>query len=209
MARYLKAKCRLCRAAGKKLFLKGERCYSPKCPLEKKGAVPPGQHGQKKRGGVRLSKYGEQLAEKQKLRRIYGILEKQFRRYFQEALKARGETGKTLLQLLERRLDNVVYRLGFAPSRSVARQLVRHGHILVNNKRVDIPSYQVRQGEIISLTPKALKIEFVKKALEEKERKVPSWLQRKAAVGKINRLPEREEIDLDINEDLIVEFYSK
>jgi len=209
MARYLGAKCRLCRAAGKKLFLKGERCYSSKCPLERKGAVPPGQHGQKKKGGVRLSKYGEQLAEKQKLKRIYGILEKQFRRYFQQALKARGETGKILLQLLERRLDNVVYRLGFALSRSVARQLVRHGHVLVNNKKVNIPSYQIKPGEIISLTPKALKMEIVSKALGEKERKIPSWLQRKAAVGKINRLPEKDEIDFNINEDLIVEFYSR
>jgi len=209
MARYLGAKCRLCRAAGTKLFLKGERCYSPKCPLERKGAVPPGQHGQKKKGGVRLSKYGEQLAEKQKLKRVYGILEKQFHRYFQQALKTKGETGKMLLKLLERRLDNVVYRLGFAPSRSVARQLVRHGHVLVNNKKVNIPSYQVKPGEIISLAPKALKMEIVTKSLEEKERKIPGWLQRKAAVGKINRLPERDEIDFNINEDLIVEFYSR
>lgn len=209
MARYLGPKCRLCRAAGTKLFLKAERCYSPKCPLERKGAVPPGQHGQKKRGGVRLSKYGEQLAEKQKLRRIYGVLEKQFSHYFQEALKAKAETGKTLLQLLERRLDNVVYRLGFVPSRSVARQLVKHGHVLVDNKKVNIPSYQVKPGQIISLTPEALKMEIVRKSLEEKERKIPSWLQRKAAVGKINRLPEKEEIDFDINENLIVEFYSR
>jgi len=209
VARYLEAKCRLCRASGTKLFLKEERCYSPKCPLERRGAVPPGQHGQKKKGGVRLSKYGEQLTEKQKLRRIYGILERQFRRYFQEALKAKGETGKTLLQLLERRLDNVVYRLGFASSRSIARQLVRHNHILVNNRKVNIPSYQVRVGDVVSLTPRALKLEVVKKSLAEKERKIPSWLQRKAAVGKINRLPEKEEIDLDVNEDLIVEFYSK
>jgi len=209
MARYLGAKCRLCRAAGTKLFLKAERCYSSKCPLERKGAVPPGQHGQKKKGRVRLSKYGEQLAEKQKIRRIYGVLEKQFRRYFEKALKARGETGKALLQFLERRLDNVVYRLGFAPSRSVARQLVKHGHVLVDNKKVNIPSYQVKPGQIISLTPKTLKMEVVSKSLEEKERKIPSWLQRKAAIGKINRLPEREDIDFDINEDLIVEFYSR
>jgi len=209
MARYLGPKCRLCRAAGTKLFLKAERCYSLKCPLEKRGAVPPGQHGQKKKGGVRLSKYGEQLAEKQKLKRIYGVLERQFRRYFQEALKTKGETGKTLLQLLERRLDNVVYRLGFAPSRLVARQLVKHGHVLVNNKKVNIPSYKVKRGEIISLAPKALKIKAVSKSLEEKERQISSWLQRRAAVGKINRLPEREDVDFDINEDLIVEFYSK
>jgi len=207
MGRYLEAKCRLCRAVGKKLFLKGERCYSPKCPLEKKGAVPPGQHGQKGKRG--LSKYGEQLKEKQKARRIYGVLEHQFRRIFAKAFKIREATGKALLQLLERRLDNVVYRLGFVPSRSVARQLVRCGYVLVDKKKVDIPSYEVKPGQVISLSPKALKMEIVKKSLSEKERKIPSWLQRRAAVGKIIRLPEREEIDVDINEDLIVEFYSR
>lgn len=207
MARYLEAKCRLCRAAGIKLFLKGERCYSPKCPLERKGAVPPGQHGQKRRR--QLSKYGEQLEEKQKAKRIYGVLERQFRRYFQKALKIKEATGKVLLRLLELRLDNVVYRLGFAPSRSVARQLIRHGHVLVDNKRVDIPSYQVKPGQLISLSPGAIKMEIISKSLEEKERKIPEWLQRRAAVGKINRLPEREEIDVNINEDLIVEFYSR
>jgi len=209
MARYLGAKCRLCRAAGKKLFLKGERCYSPKCPIERKGAVPPGEHGQKKRGGKRLSQYGEQLAEKQKVKRIYGVLEDQFRRYFQKALEAKEVTGKILLQFLERRLDNVVYRLGFAPSRSVARQLVRHGYILVDNKKVDIPSYQLEIGQVVSLAPKALKMEIISKSLGGKERKIPEWLQRRAAVGKIKRFPEREEIDTDINENLIVEFYSR
>jgi len=149
------------------------------------------------------------LTEKQKLKRIYGVLEKQFRRYFEEALKIKGETGKMLLQFLERRLDNVVYRLGFAPSRSIARQMIRHGHIFVNNKNVNIPSYRVRPGEIISLSPKALEMEVIKKSLSDKERKIPSWLQRKAAIGKINRLPEREEIDFEIDEDLIVEFYSR
>lgn len=206
VARYLEPKCRLCRTAGIKLFLKGERCYSPKCPIEKRGAVPPGEHGLK---GRRLSEYGQQLKEKQKARRIYGVLERQFRRIFNKALAGKEATGKALLQLLELRLDNVVYRLGFVPSRSVARQLIRHGHVLVDNKKVDIPSYQVKVGQLISLSPKALKMEIVKKSLAEKEKGIPSWLQRRAAVGKIKHLPEREEIDTDINEDLIVEFYSR
>jgi len=136
-------------------------------------------------------------------------LEKQFYRYFQRALKIKGETGKTLLQLLERRLDNVVYRLGFALSRSVARQIVKHGFVLVNNKVVNIPSYQVRAGEVISLSPRALKVEIINKSLSERDRKIPKWLQKKATVGKISRLPECEEIDFDIDEDLIVEFYSR
>ena len=207
MARYLDSKCRLCRREGTKLFLKGERCFSPKCPLEKKGAVAPGQHGLKMRR--RLSEYGVQLREKQKAKRTYGVLERQFRRYFKKAFKKRGVTGEALLQLLELRLDNVVYRLGFVPSRSVARQLVRHGHILVDGKKVDIPSYQVKPGQVINLNPKAMKIEVVKKSLAEKKKEIPSWLQKKAAVGKIIRLPTREEIGADIAEQLIVEYYSR
>jgi len=207
MARYLDSKCRLCRREGTKLFLKGERCFSPKCPLEKKGAVAPGQHGLKMRR--RLSEYGVQLREKQKAKRTYGVLERQFRRYFKKAFKKRGVTGEALLQLLESRLDNVVYRLGFVPSRSVARQLVRHGHILVDGKKVDIPSYQVKPGQVINLNPKAMKIEVVKKSLAEKKKEIPSWLQKKAAVGKIIRLPTREEIGADIAEQLIVEYYSR
>lgn len=207
MARYLEAKCRLCRASGSKLFLKGERCYSSKCPLERKGAVPPGQHGQK--GRKKTSEYGKQLAEKQKVKRIYGVLERQFKRLFKKAFRVKAATGKVLLQLLESRLDNVVFRLGFAPSRSVARQLISHGLVLVDNKKVDIPSYQVKPGQIITLKPKALKMEIINNALKEKERKIPEWLQRKAAVGKIKRLPEREEIDVDVDENLIVEFYSR
>ena len=207
MARYLDSKCRLCRREGTKLFLKGERCFSPKCPLEKKGAVAPGQHGLKMRR--RLSEYGVQLREKQKAKRTYGVLERQFRRYFKKAFKKRGVTGEALLQLLESRLDNVVYRLGFVPSRSVARQLVRHGHILVDGKKVDIPSYQVKSGQVINLNPKAMKIEVVKKSLAEKKKEIPSWLQKKAAVGKIIRLPTREEIGADIAEQLIVEYYSR
>jgi len=207
MARYPDSKCRLCRREGTKLFLKGERCFSPKCPLEKKGAVAPGQHGLKMRR--RLSEYGVQLREKQKAKRTYGVLERQFRRYFKKAFKKRGVTGEALLQLLESRLDNVVYRLGFVPSRSVARQLVRHGHILVDGKKVDIPSYQVKPGQVINLNPKAMKIEVVKKSLAEKKKEIPSWLQKKAAVGKIIRLPTREEIGADIAEQLIVEYYSR
>jgi len=207
MARYLDSKCRLCRREGRKLFLKGERCFSPKCPLEKKGAVAPGQHGLKMRR--RLSEYGVQLREKQKAKRTYGVLERQFRRYFKKAFKKRGATGEALLQLLESRLDNVVYRLGFVPSRSVARQLVHHGHILVDGKKVDIPSYQVKPGQVINLNLKAMKMEVVKKSLAEKKKEIPSWLQKKAAVGKIIRLPTREEIGADIAEQLIVEYYSR
>jgi len=208
MAKYIQGKCRLCRREGVKLFLKGERCSSPKCPIEKKGAVPPGQHGQKR--ARRLSGYGLQLREKQKTKRIYGILEKPFRNYFERAFKVRGEeTGKVLLQLLELRLDNVVYRLGFTPSRSVARQLVTHGLVLVEDKKVDVPSYQVKMGQTITLAKGALTMESVKKSLAEKGKKIPLWLQRKAIIGKIVRLPEKEEIDSNISDQLIVEFYSR
>lgn len=207
MARYLDSKCRLCRREGTKLFLKGERCFSPKCPLEKRGAVFPGQHGLKR--SRRLSEYGIQLREKQKARRTYGVLERQFRRYFKQAFKKRGVTGEALLQFLESRLDNVVYRLGFVPSRSVARQLVPHGHILVDGKKVDIPSYQVKPGQLVSLAPKALKMESVVKSLAEKKKEIPPWLQKKATVGKMIRLPKKEEIGADIREQLIVEYYSR
>lgn len=207
MARYTEAKCRLCRREGMKLFLKGERCFSAKCPLERRGAVPPGQHGQRR--GRRLSDYGQRLREKQKAKRSYGILEKQFRRYFGRAIKVKGATGTALLQLLESRLDNLVYRLGFAPSRSVARQLVSHGHISVNGKKVDIASYQVKPGQAISLNPKGMGLEIVKKSLADKKKETPQWLEKKAAVGRMIRLPEREELGSDINEQLIVEYYSK
>lgn len=208
MARYLEAKCRACRREGKKLFLKGERCYGPKCPLDRKGPVPPGQHGQKRKR--RTSEYHEQLREKQKTKSVYGILERQFRKYFDKAFRAKGEaTGKILLQLLETRLDNVLYRLGFTSSRSIARQLISHKKVMVDNQKVNIPSYQVKPNQLITLTPAALKQEIISKSLAEKGKKIPSWLQRKAAIGKIVRLPEREEIDTDINENLIVEFYSR
>jgi len=203
-----KTKCKLCRREGEKLFLKGERCYSPKCPLEKKGAVPPGVHGPK--GRKKLSGFGQQLREKQKAKRIYGVSERQFKRYFQLAQKNKEtETGEALLQLLESRLDNIVYRLGFAPSRSVARQLVSHGHVLVDNQKVNIPSYLVKPEQTITLTNRALQIPNVKKMLENKDYQVPDWLKKKAAVGKMIRLPKREEIDSRVDETLILEYYSR
>lgn len=205
LAFYNKIKCRLCRKEGVKLFLKGERCLSPSCPLEKKGAVPPGQHGLKRKR--KISDFGLRLREKQKAKRTYGILERQFRCYFREA-KKKGAT-QTFLTLLERRLDNVIYRLGFSPSRAMARQLISHGHVLVNNKKVDIHSYRVRKEEIISLDKKSQEMAIVQKLLADKKYRPPSWLERKGAVGKILRLPAKEDIEADINEQLIVEYYSR
>ena len=207
MARYTDAKCRLCRREGVKLFLKGERCYSPKCPIERKGAVPPGQHGARRRR--RISEYGQQLREKQKAKRLYGVLERQFRRYIDKAAKNPQATGEVLFQLLESRLDNIVYRLGLVPSRSVARQLVSHGHVYVNDKRVNIASYQVKPGDIVRLGDKAMKIPAVGKNWADRAKNVPEWLQRKGPVGKMVRLPEREEIELGIDDKLIVEYYSR
>ncbi|MBN1262947.1 MAG: 30S ribosomal protein S4 [Candidatus Pacebacteria bacterium] len=207
MARYKDAKCRLCRREGAKLFLKASRCSSLKCPLEKKGAVPPGQHGIKSHR--RPSNFGRQLREKQKAKRLYGILERQFKAYFNKALKQKEGTGGALLQLLETRLDNVVYRLGLVPSRSVARQLISHGHVLVNNRKVNISSYQLKPDQIISLSPKGLKNDLVKQSLKEKSIKIPVWLSKKAAVGKVLKMPARDEIEVEIDEELIVEFYSR
>jgi small subunit ribosomal protein S4 len=207
MARDTDAKCRRCRREGVKLFLKGERCYSPKCPIERKGAVPPGEHGT--RGRKRLSEYGQQLREKQKARRLYGVLERQFRRYFEKAAKNPQATGEVLLQLLESRLDNLVFRLGLAPSRSVARQLVSHGHVYVNEKRVNIASFQVKPGDTIRLGEKAMKIPAVEKNWSERSKNLPSWLQRKGPVGKITRLPNRKEVESGIDDKLIVEYYSR
>lgn len=206
MGRYLGPKCRLCRREGMKLFLKGERCYSVKCPIEKKQALPPGEHGAKGRG--RLSDYGLQLREKQKLKRLYGIRERQLKRYFQKAFKAKKDTGEVLLQMLETRLDNIVYRLGFVPSRSMARQLVSHGHILVGGKKVNIPSFQVKPGKVITLSLKAVNFAYVKKSLEERQ-PPPPWLERKGPAGRLLRLPKREEVEVEIDENLIVEFYSR
>ncbi len=207
MARYTGPKFRLDRREGTNLMLKGKRSASQKHPLNKKGAVPPGQHGQKI-AGKKVSDYGFQLREKQKVKRIYGVLEKQFRRYYQKAAKQKGATGETLLQLLESRLDNIVYRLGLTYSRAQARQLTSHGHVLVNAKKVNIPSYSVKVGDVISLNSKANNFIFVKEASSE-DIKLPEWVERKALVGKLARLPEREEIASEINEQAIVEFYSR
>lgn len=206
MAHYVDAKCRLCRREGEKLYLKGARCYSPKCPIDKRGAQVPGQHGKKMHR--RLSGYGIQLREKQKVKRIYSVLEKQFRRYYQEAMKSPQNTGERLLQILESRLDNVVFRLGLVQSRSVARQLVSHGNIQVDGKRVNVPSYIVKPGQTVSLSKKATQMSFVKDALEQKIAP-PKWLSRKAIVGKMERLPLRDEMNEGIKESLIIEYYSR
>ncbi len=207
MAKYTDAKCRLCRREGVKLYLKGVRCFSPKCPIERRGAQIPGQHG-KKQGRPRLSGYGVQLREKQKAKRSYGVLESQFRKYYEEASRSTRNTGEVLLQLLETRLDNVVFRLGFTGSRSLARQLVNHGNVTVNGKKLDIPSYQVKPGEVISVSAKGAKFGFVSESLAKKT-DIPSWLSRQATSGKIERFPTRQEIGSDIKESLIIEYYSR
>ena len=209
MARYVGAVCRLCRREGMKLFLKGERCYTEKCAIEKRN-FPPGQHGKTRK--AKLAGYGVQLREKQKVKRIYGVLEDQFRRYFETAERQRGITGETLLQLLERRLDNVAYRMGLATSRPQARQLVRHGQLQVNGRKVDIPSYSIRVGDVISVRASSQKDVSVQHALEEvKGRGVPEWLSFdvEKMSGRIVSLPTREQINLPVQEQLIVELYSK
>jgi small subunit ribosomal protein S4 len=210
MARYRDAVCRLCRREGGKLFLKGDRCYKPSCAIEKRGTNPPGQHGAARR--KMLAGYGQQLREKQKVKRIYFVLEKQFRNYFEKALRQKGVTGENLLFLLERRLDNVVYRSGFSTSRRQARQLVNHGHILVNGKKVDIPSFQVKIGDVVTVKDKSVKNVHVEGAWQTAVgRGRPNWI---SAGGEdlsvsIAALPKREDIDQTINEQLIVELYSK
>jgi small subunit ribosomal protein S4 len=207
MARYTDAVCRLCRREGMKLFLKGERCYTEKCAIEKRN-FPPGQHGKTRK--QKLQGYGVQLREKQKVKRIYGVLEDQFRRYFEAADRTRGITGETLLQLLERRFDNVVYRLGLATSRAQARQLVRHGHFQVNGRKVDIPSYSLRSGDVVTIRPTSQKAPTILHAIEEvKGRGIPAWLSFDGAAGKVVSLPTREQINLPVQEQLIVELYSK
>lgn len=206
MARYTGPKFRLDRREGVNLFLKGSRSTGSKHPLEKKGAVPPGQHGQKTLY-KKVSDYGKQLREKQKAKRMYGVLEKQFRRYFGEASREVGNTGEALLRILETRLDNVIYRLGFALSRAQARQLVSHRHVFVNGQKVGIPSYNVKVGEVITLSNKAQGFDFVKTAVEES--KTPKWVERKALVGKVSSLPTSEDLDVTINVQQIVEFYSR
>ena len=209
MARNLDAKCRQCRREGEKLFLKGEKCFTDKCAVERR-AYAPGQHGQK--SGQRLSDYGKQLREKQKVRRTYGILERQFRKIYAEASRSKGVTGERLLQLLEARLDTVAYRMGFGASRTEARQVVRHNGVLVNGKRVNIPSYEVRPGDVVEIAGKAKEQLRIKAAAAAAEsRGLPEWMEVdvKGLKGTFKALPARTELSSTINESLIIELYSK
>ena len=208
MARYTGSVCRLCRREGTKLFLKGDRCYGPKCAVGHR-PTPPGEHGQARQR--KQSEYGMQLREKQKARRAYGMLETQFHRYFKKAEAQKGITGDNLLVMLERRLDNVVYRLGFGASRPQARQWVRHGHIQVNGKKVSIPSYLVSVGDVITVRAKSAEAEHFKALREGTGRVIPKWLTLDAAElkGTVNAMPQREDIDLTIQEHMIVELYSR
>lgn len=209
MARYVGPVCRLCRREGIKLFLKGERCYTDKCAIERR-SYPPGQHGQSR--GKKATEYSLQLREKQKLKRIYGMLEGQFRRFFALAERKRGITGEHLLLLLERRLDNMVYRMGFATSRAEARQLVRHGHFLVNGRCVDIPSYLVSPGDEIQVREASRNIARIQEAVDLMQRRgVPEWLEvnKDTFTGRVRTLPTRAQLTLPISEQLIVELYSK
>jgi small subunit ribosomal protein S4 len=209
MARYIDSSCRLCRRERQKLFLKGTKCFTEKCPVERR-AYPPGQHGQSRR--TKISEYGIQLREKQKVRRMYGLQETQFRNYFEKALKQTGRTGETLVKMLERRLDNVVYRLGFAASRKAARQLVTHGHFLVNSHPVDIPSYLCRSGDVIQVREKSKKLEVLHASMKRmRDNTMLPWLSldKAAMVGTFLNVPERADIPLNADEQLIVELYSK
>jgi small subunit ribosomal protein S4 len=208
MARYTDAVCRLCRREGQKLFLKGDRCYTEKCAVDRR-TYPPGQHGQ---GRTKASEYGTQLREKQKAKRYYGVLENQFRGYFDMAIKMKGKTGENLLSLLERRLDNTVYRLGFAMSRAEARQLVLHGHFTVNGRKVNIPSFLVKPGMVIALREASRSLDKFKYVIEANSfRQPPKWLDYNAASlsAKVAAVPSRDDIDLPVTEQLIVELYSK
>lgn len=206
MARYTDSDCRLCRREGVKLFLKGDRCLSKKCAMERR-PVAPGQHGT---GRKKVSEYGTQLREKQKVKRAYGILEKQFHKYYEDATKMKGKTGENMLSLLERRLDNVVYRLGIGSSRAEARQIVNHGHIVVNGQNVNIPSYRVSAGDVVGIKESKQKKEMFKD-LRETKVVLPKWLEwnPEKLEGKVIALPAREDIDLTIAEHLIVEHYSR
>jgi len=208
MAKYTDSKCRLCRREGEKLYLKGEKCYTAKCAMEKR-AYPPGQHGQRR---TRLSDYALQLREKQKLRRTYGVLEKQFRSYYAEAARIKGSTGENLLQLLECRLDNVVYRMGFSSSRSEARQLVRHNGIVVNGVRVNIPSFQIKADDVVEVKESAKNQNRIKSALDfVEQRGIPEWIELdiKKMQGTFKVKPVRSDLSAEINEHLVVELYSK
>ena len=209
MARYRESVCRLCRRESTKLHLKGERCYADNCAVERR-SYPPGEHGRRRKR--KLIRYGLQLRDKQKVKRIYGVLEKQFRLYFKKAERQKGITGENLLTMLERRLDNVVYRLNFASSRAQARQLVRHGHLQVDERKVSIPSFLVSEGGVISVAEKSRKLKIIQDALElEKSREVPGWLEiyPEEFKGKVVRMPTREDITFSVQEQLIVELYSK
>jgi small subunit ribosomal protein S4 len=209
MAVYHDAKCRLCRRAGMKLFLKGARCSSDKCAMERR-AYAPGEHGKSRR--VKETDYGTQLREKQKARRMYGVMERQFRNYFEKASRAKGVTGEVLLQMLERRLDNVVFRLGFANNRAQARQLVRHRHFSVNGRKVDIPSFLLRVGDTVQVRDKSRKLTVIHGALESRKgQSAPQWLEMSAESmsGRVLSIPARDSITTPINEQLIVELYSK
>jgi small subunit ribosomal protein S4 len=212
MAKYRGPVCKLCRREGEKLFLKGQRCFTPKCAFERR-SYPPGEHGKDSQfRRRRVSDYSRQLREKQKTRRVYGITERQFRRYYRTAMQERGMTGENLLRLLERRLDNVVFRLGYAESRAQARTLVTHGHFNVNGRRTDIPSMLVREGDEIEVREGSRKRTYFKQLPEIAESKtVPDWLERDISIlfGKIVKMPERMDVDANLNEQLIIEFYSR
>ena len=208
MARYTGAACRICRRENARLFLKGDRCYGDKCSFERR-SYPPGQHGQRR---TKVSDYGIQLREKQKVKRMYGLLEKQFRAYFARAERQKGITGTNLLIMLERRLDNIVYRLGFAGSRNQGRQMVRHSHILVNGRKVNIPSYLVKVGDVVTIREKSRKAPPIVEAMETVARRgVPEWLEleKESFKGTVRALPTREDLTMPIQEQLIVELYSK
>jgi small subunit ribosomal protein S4 len=208
MARYTGSSCKLCRREKQKLFLKGTKCHSEKCPIEKRN-YPPGQHGLNRR--IKFSEYGVQLREKQKVKRIYGLLETQFRNYFDKANKQKGVTGENLIAILEQRLDNVIFRLGFAPSRKSARQLISHRHFLINGRIVNIPSYLLSPGDVVSIKERSKKLDVVHDSLRRTKDNLYNWLSvdKASLSGTFLQIPEREEVPLNANEQLIVELYSK
>ncbi len=208
MARYTDSVCKLCRREKQKLFLKGQKCFTEKCPIETRN-YPPGEHGLSRRS--KISEYGVQLREKQKIKRMYGLLETQFRNYFDKAIKHKGRTGENLIKLLESRLDNVVYRIGFASSRKLGRQLIRHGHILVNDRKVDIPSYILSPGDVIRINEKSKKMDAIHNALKRVKDSTYSWLSidKASLSGTFIQVPERADVPLNANEQLVVELYSK
>jgi len=208
MARHIDSVCKLCRREKQKLFLKGQKCYTEKCPIESRNYAP-GQHGLSRR--AKISEYGVQLREKQKIKRMYGLLETQFRNYFEKAIKQKGITGENLIKLLERRLDNVVFRLGFAASRSQARQLIKHRHLMVNDRLVDIPSYLVSQGDIVKVREKSKKLDAIHNSLKRVKESTYPWLtvDKATLTGTFLQVPERADVPLNANEQLVVELYSK